>query len=165
MLRLVAVLSLLLVQASAPTDLITIDGAKTPEMIPQWAVWTSAFHIITASRRAGSNALQDVLGLTDPEAARLFREAEAQYARDSACGRRVERLRPLVGKEKDSAINGRTEAIQIECRWDTLRARDRLLEALRPEAQVRLSRWVEDHKAGMQVTIRKAELAHYQRPQ
>jgi hypothetical protein len=99
------------------------------------------------------------------ERALILAEAQASLQRDKACQQRVEKLLPLVGKEKNSVINAKQQEIQLDCRWETLHARDRLLERLRPEGQTALIAFVEDTKGGARVTIPKRELAHYLQPQ
>jgi hypothetical protein len=66
---------------------------------------------------------------------------------------------------KASVINARQAEIQLDCRWQTLQTRDRLLQDLRPEGQAALIAFVESLKAGTQVTVPRRELAHFQKPQ
>lgn len=145
------------------SDYVHIDGSRNPEMIPQWAVWAFAFRVIAG----GSQAIPTVVlqHLSEEEASEVLKEALADQKSDGDCQQRVLRLRPLLLSERAQAINERTRAIQLDCRWRTLHARDRLLARLGPEGRIALLRWVESAKSGMQVSVPKRELAHYQQPQ
>jgi hypothetical protein len=146
-----------------PSEYVQIDGSRNPEMIPQWAVWAFAFRVIAG----GSRAIPTVVlqHLSEEEAADVLKEAVADRKWDADCQQRVLRLRPLLLSERAQAINERTRAIQLDCRWRTLHARDRLLARLGPEGRIALVRWVESAKSGMQVSVPRRELAHYQQPQ
>jgi hypothetical protein len=146
-----------------PSEYVHIDGSRNPEMIPQWATWAFAFRVIAGGSRLIPTV---VLGhLSEAEAAEVVKEATADQKRDAECQERVLRLRPLLLTERAAVINEKTREIQLECRWRTLRARDRLLARLRPEGQIALIQWVESTKSGMEVSVPKRELAHYQQPQ
>jgi hypothetical protein len=144
---------------------VEIDGSKNPQDIPEWVAWETGFSMLALAHSKGSLAVPASLGLSGGEADLVFREAAAQLTRDSACQKRVERLRPLLGREKIDVINEKTKTIQLDCRWKTLEARDRLLAALSPEGQTSLLKWVSDRKSGIHVRVPKAELDHYRRPQ
>ena len=146
-----------------PSEYVHIDGSRNPEMIPQWATWAFAFRVIAG----GSRAIPTIVlqHMNDEEAAEVLRAAVEDRTSDADCQERVLRLRPLLLTEKAHAINDKTRAIQLDCRGRTLRARDRLLARLRPEAQIALLQWVESTKSGMQVSVPRRELAHYQQPE
>lgn len=146
-----------------PSEYVHIDGSRNPEMIPQWAAWAFAFRVIAG----GSRSIPTVVlrHLSGEEAAEVLKEAAADQKTDAECQERVLRLRPLLLTERARVINGKTRAIQLDCRWRTLQARDRLLARLRPEGQIALTQWVESTKSGMQVSVPARELAHYQQPQ
>jgi hypothetical protein len=147
----------------ASSEIIEIDGAKNPELIPQWAAWEFAFRVIAGGPRALPSTVHHLV--SKEEAAFVIREAVESQKRDAACQERMLKLRPLVGTEKAAEINRRHAEIQIDCRWQTLHARDRVLERLNPEGRSALNAFVESTKAGTRVTIAKRELAHYQQPQ
>jgi hypothetical protein len=143
-------------------DLVHIDGSKNPEMIPQWNAWESAFGIVALV----SDIPTDVaVHLTKEEQAALV--AAAKEARDNrrATERRVLELVPLLQTQEAKSINDKTQEITLEYRQQTLRLRDRVLAALGPEGQAALNQWVESTKSGMRISIPKAELEFYRRPQ
>jgi hypothetical protein len=147
----------------ASSEMIEIDGARNPELIPQWAAWEFAFRVLAGGSRALPPTVHHVV--SKEEAALVVGEAVESQKRDAACQERMLKLRPLLLTAKAAEINRRQADIQIGCRWQTLHARDRLLERLNPEARIALSAFVESTKAGTRVTIAKRELAHYQQPQ
>jgi len=150
--------------SGAPRDeVVEIDGSRNPELIPQWAAWEFVFRVMGGGPRELPTTVYEVVSME--ERALILAEAQAGLQRDKACQQRVEQLMPLVGKEKNSVINAKQQEIQLHCRWETLHARDRLLERLRPEGQTALIGFVEDMKGGTRVTVPKRELAHYLQPQ
>jgi hypothetical protein len=149
----------------APSEYVHIDGSRNPEMIPEWSTWEFAFRTIAGgSKLIPTQVLQFLSGR---EAELLLEEALASQERDAACQARILRLKPLLTRETAKKIDERTREIQIECRWQTLHARDRLLAALEdnPEGQMALIQWVESTKSVTRVSVPKAELAHYRQPQ
>lgn len=150
-------------QTPPPDEIVTIDGAKNPELIPQWSVWEMAFRVMAGGPRQLPSSVYHVV--SKEEGARIMAAADADQRRDAACRERIAKLRPLLLTTKPSVINARQMEIQIDCRWQTLRTRDRLLEELRPEGQAALVAFVESLKSGTQVTVPRRELAHFLRPQ
>jgi hypothetical protein len=146
-------------------EYVDIDGGRNPELIPAWLVWETSFRTLAIARRDGSVEIPATIGLSDADLDAVMAEAEKQSTRDDECAARVERLNPMVGREKAEIINEKTEAIQLECRAATLQARDRLFRVLTPEDGTLLVGWVNERKRGIQVRIRRAELAHFRRPE
>ncbi len=75
------------------------------------------------------------------------------------------KLVPTLKTEEARLINERTQAINLDCRWQTLRLRDRVLADLSPVGQAALTRYVEFTKAGIRVYVPKNELSFYRQPQ
>lgn len=148
---------------SPPAEVMEIDGSKNPELIPQWSAWEFAFRVMGGGPKELPTHVYRVV--SSEERALILAEAQASLQRDKACQARVEKLAPLIGREKQSVINAKQREIQLDCRWETIHARDGLLERLRPEGQTELIRFVEDMKGGTKVRISKRELAHYLQPQ
>jgi hypothetical protein len=145
----------------APSEWVHIDGAKNPELIPEWSVWKHAFMVFGVA----SELPTDVMKHLSKEEAAAVRAAAAQHRKDtSACEQRGLKLRPMLETEAVDAVNRKTEELNLECRWQTLRLRDRLLEALRSDGQVALRQWVEAAKADIRVSVPKKELDFYLKP-
>jgi len=142
---------------------VEVDGSKNPQDVPEWLAWETAFRMLALARSKGSVAIPASLGLASSEAELVFKEADGQVARDTACQKRVEKLKSL-GIDKVKEINAQTKTIQLDCRWVTLRARDRLLDSLSPEGQTALTTWVNNAKAGIRIRVPKAEWEQYRLP-
>jgi hypothetical protein len=144
-----------------PSEWMHIDGSKNPEMIPEWSVWQLAFNNIFVVGKLPTAVSRHV---TKEEAAAILEAAREQKKNRMDCEERGLKLRPLLGTETIAEINRRTEELNLECRWQTLRLRDRVLESLGPDAQAALRDWVESSKATIQVSVPKAELDFYLKP-
>jgi hypothetical protein len=82
-----------------------------------------------------------------------------------ACQQRVLKLVPTLQTDEAKFINERTQAINLEFRWQVLGLRDRVLAALPPPGQTAMTKYVESLKEGMRVFVPKNELAFYRQPQ
>ena len=145
------------------SEMVLIDGAKNPEMIPQWHIWGFAFRVIAGGPKAIPSVV--LIHLTKDEADLLHREAGNDQKTDEACQERVMRLVPLLSTPEAKSVNEKTRQINLDCRWQTLRARDRVLEGMTAEAQTALTNWVESNKTGMRVSVPKSELDFFRQPQ
>jgi hypothetical protein len=162
-----------------PKDMIQITGAKEPWRIPQWRAWGGAFSLI--ARQAQKLLPTDVdMYVTHEEAALIRSEAQLSLKNDEACEQKILRLRgQLVEaltscgqqskcfREKARALTAERKETEIACRWQTLYARDRVLEALKenPVGQNALIQWVEARKAGITIGMHKSEEAHFKLPE
>ena len=144
------------------SERIQIDGSKNPEMIPQWDAWQATFEIIARV----ANLPTDLVEHLSKDEMELLRAAAKENAEDQvACQQRVLKLAPMLKTAEARHINERTQEINLECRWQTLRLRDRLLGSLGALGQAAVSRYVEANKAGIRVYVPRNELAFYRRPQ
>ena len=145
-----------------PSERLEIDGRKNPEMIPQWDVWHAAFEILSRARDLPTEVLKAV----SPDEASTIREAARENAKNFlALQERVLQLFPTLQTDEAKFITERTQALNLEFRWQVLGLRDRVLAGLSPSGQAAFSGYVESLKAGMRVFVPKKELAHYLRPQ
>jgi hypothetical protein len=123
-----------------PPEYFKIDGAKTPELIPQYALWQMAFQNL---RVLPPEALHTQLRLTKAEDALLYAEAKGQAERDAACEKRQERmLATTPPKDQNRAWREMT----LACRQADLDAADALLEKLSPETRARVIQWIESKR-------------------
>jgi hypothetical protein len=144
------------------SERLEIDGRKNPEMIPQWDAWQAMFEIIAKVSDLPTDVLEH---LSKDEAALVLAAARENGQNFLACQQRVLKLMPTLQTEEAIHINTRTRAINLDCRWQTLRLRDRVLSALAPLGQAALSQYVEATKAGIRVFVPRNELAFYRQPQ
>ena len=142
---------------------VLIDGAKNPELIPEWSAWEDVFSTIGGGLKVLPTTVHTVV--TEEEARLIFREAEASLKRTADCNTRILALKPLVPREGIPKIIARTKEIRLDCRWGNLHARDRLLAALNPKARAALSDFAALMKAGTKFTVAKSEVAFLRLPQ
>ncbi len=146
------------------TSYVEIDGSKHPEQVPEWVTWQTAFSTLSLAERSESKAIPESLEMSDADKQLVFAAARQQAARDGACQKKVDALKPLLGKAEASVINQRTHEIQLECRQRTLDAADSLMKALSPEGRTSMAAWLQTIKAGIHVRVPKDELDHFHRP-
>ena len=149
---------------------ITIDGAKNPEMVPQWAAWRFAFTQI----REAKDIPSDVIGLISKvEAGLILKDADADEVFYKDGEARALKLQRQLFAETDRAkqmalapvLQAKADEIEMEYRRQTLDLRDHLLRTLRPEGRAALMAFVEAGKAGHRVTLLTSRLAAYRRPE
>jgi hypothetical protein len=144
------------------SERLEIDGRKNPELIPQWDVWHAAFEIMSRA----PDLPTEVLKTLSTEEAASIRDAARENARNfQVAQERVLRLFPTLQTDEAKLVTERTQAINLEFRWQVLGLRDRVLAGLNPSGRVALSGYVESLKAGMRVFVAKKELAYYRQPQ
>jgi hypothetical protein len=143
-------------------DRIEIDGRKNPEMIPQWDVWHAAFELMAKL----SDLPTELYRAFTKEEVAMVLDAGRENARNFlASQERILKLVPSLQTEDARLITEKTQAINMEFRWQVLRLRDRVLADLSVTARAAMGRYVESLKEGMRVIVPKKELAFYRQPQ
>jgi hypothetical protein len=154
------------------SEWVHIDGRKNPELIPQWNIWRTAFRRIAdgpvasdKGRRLIPLPLQEVF--SEKEALLLLKEGDAEYQRFNDCARQVDKLREQLtsGQATGEAIRTRNDEIEMDCRWQTLHARDRVLAALTDASRLALGKWVESLKAGKTISVPRKDFDRFRLPQ
>ena len=147
----------------ASSEIIQIDGSKNPELIPQWSAWGYAFRVFAGGpRMLPSSVLAHV---TEAEQALIIREADAVQGSDVTCMARHRKILADRGNKKLEDVDKEVRELSLDCRWETLRARDRVLAGLTPDAQAALTAFVESTKAGTSLSIPKKDLARFREPE
>jgi hypothetical protein len=142
---------------------VFIDGAKNPELIPEWSAWEDVFSTIAGGRKLlPSNVLQRV---SKEETDLILRESEASVKRTAECNARILALKPLLAKERVATQIQRSKEVRLECRWENLHARDRVMSALNPDARAAMGDFVDVIKAGTTFTVAKSEVPFLRLPQ
>jgi hypothetical protein len=162
-----AVRALAAAQQPAPppaTEMVQIDGGKNPELIPQWSAWGYAFRVFAGGpRQLPTSVLQHV---SKSEASFVLAQADLVQRIDADC---QTRLQKIVSRRSTTAtleaLEREVRALSLECRIQTLEARDRVLAAINPDAQGALASFVESTKAGTSVTVPKSQLARFREPE
>jgi hypothetical protein len=143
--------------------MLHIDGRKNPELIPQWNAWGYAFRVFAGGpRQLPTTVLERV---SKAEESFVMAQADLVQRVDAGCQERLGRLAARRQIEKPDALARQVRALTLECREATLQARDRVLAALNPDAQLALIEFVESTKAGTSITIARSELARFREPE
>lgn len=145
---------------------IEISGEKTPEQLPEYLVWKIGLRALAAIKKQNIGPALEELGLSDADGELVFAEGRAQQDRDKACFERQERLTAMLraAGAKQERIAADTRAIAIECRWATLDAKERMLAALSPDAQMAVVTWVLNQRRQINVSVHRADLEFFRQP-
>lgn len=153
--------------SSADDPIITIDGTKNPEMIPQWIVWRSAFGYLAKDDREQLPTVV-VRAITHEQARALMQDAKAATTFATECANRVYQREMALWKEKPDldieAVNAKMTEGHIACRRHTLEVRDKVLADLSPTGAAALSGFVESLKNGWTAQMKKSYLKNYLLP-
>jgi hypothetical protein len=144
-------------------EIVHVDGAKSPELIPQWSVWGYVFRVISGGPRQLPTSVFLVVSKT--EEALVIKEADAVQKIDAGCQVRAAKAAALLGTETMASVDAKVREISVECRWETLRARDRVLAAINPEAAAALVAFAESTKAGTSISLPRKDLARFLEPE
>lgn len=147
----------------AEAEMMRIDGSRNPELIPQWNAWGYAFRIFAGGpRQLPSSVLEHV---SHAEESLIIAAADEVQRSEARCQERLARIAGRAGVDKPDVLDREVRALSLECRTATLHARDRILSAINPSAQVALTAFVESTKAGTTLTIPKSQLARFREPE
>lgn len=154
--------------AAPPPDdpVITIDGAKNPEKIPEWAAWQEAIRFMAQPAEPEIPIPTGIWVATSPEErAWIRRESLNLLARDRELLAAVIKLGEGVNSDNFSARSEKVDAIEMDRRRAALETRDRLLSLLPGEAQVALRAFIEHTRKGFKVQIQKSKIAQFMLPE
>lgn len=173
----VALLALLSTgQAPAPdpafSDILVIDGKKNPAQLPEWLVWEQAFiQIAMLKDKDTSITLTLKQGLSADEFDRLEQEALQQDRRLEKAVKEAEPLQEQFTKRDPndlkvmSWLNDQMQDLNVRYRHTTLDARDRVMQALRPESQQILYDWLGEIRASIVARVSKRDLERWRAPE
>jgi hypothetical protein len=144
-------------------EMLQVDGSKNPELIPQWNVWGYVFRVIAGGPRQLPASVYHLV--SKDEEALVMKEADGVQKIDAGCQTRAAKAVTLLGAETVAAVDARIRTISVECRRETLHARDRVLSALNPAAAAALAAFAESTKAGTSISVPKKDLARFLEPE
>jgi hypothetical protein len=154
--------------AASRDEMITIDGTRNPELVPQWNVWAAGFRYMA---KDDVEQLPTVVlrAVTPEQRVAVMKEANAAASFDRECGMRAADVgRRLLAEKPDVGVdlaNARVLEASMSCRRHTLEVRDKLLVDLGPAGAAALTGWVESLKNGWTTTLRKSQLKAYLLPE
>lgn len=144
-------------------EVIQIDGALRPDLVPEWSAWGYVFRIVAGGPR---ELPSDVHVVASPEEkALVLREADALQKAEAACQARLAKIFSARGSDSLEAVDARMHEVTLECRRETLRARDRVLAGLNPRAAAALTAFADSTRAGTSITLPKKKLARFLEPE
>jgi hypothetical protein len=124
--------------ATAPNAVVTVDGAKTPELVPDWILWRELFRVAALLSEKSPDSGQSVwinrlhLSQTQMQAliahGRSFKDEEAQMFLEAKA------IATTGNGVISEAARGRLRQLQADNEWQALNYRDRLAEAIGDDA-------------------------------
>src|SRR4051812_12253488 len=81
----------------SPLEIVHVDGAKSPELIPQWSVWGFVFRVLSGGPRQLPTSV--FVLVSKAEEALVIKEADAVQRIDAACQVRASKAVALHGTE------------------------------------------------------------------
>jgi hypothetical protein len=152
--------------SASDSDIITIDGAKNPEMIPNWAAWLEAFRFMAAPAAPIEPIPTVVYLATSREQRALIRkESLLVMAQEREIGQRALKLQEGLTADNLSERSYQADALEMKRRRAALEARDRLLSALPVDGQIALREFAEQARKGYKATVVKSKLAQFLSPE
>jgi hypothetical protein len=151
---------------ASASDVLTIDGAKNPEMVPNWAAWLEAFRFMAAPAAPIEPIPTTIYLATSKEQRALIRkESLLVMAQEREFGQRALKLQDGLTAENMSDRSDQADALEMKRRRAALDARDRLLAALPLEGQIALREFAEHVRKGYKATVVKSKLAQFLAPE
>ena len=147
-------------------DIITIDGAKNPELIPNWAAWLEAFRFMAAPAAPVEPIPTTIYLATSREQRALIRkEAMFVIAQERELGQRALKLQDGLTAENVPERSDQADVLELKRRQAALDARDRLLAKLPVEGQIAVREFAEHVRKGYKATMVKSKLAQFLLPE
>jgi hypothetical protein len=152
--------------SASDSDIVTIDGAKNPEMIPNWAAWLEAFRFMAAPA-APIEPIPTVVYLATSKEQRALIRKESLFvmAQEREIGQRALKLQDGLTADNLSDRSDQADALEMKRRRAALDARDRLLAALPVDGQIALREFAEQARKGYKATMLKSKLAQFLLPE
>lgn len=155
------------ISPSSATDdpRITIDGAKNPELIPDWAAWLEAFRFMALPAKPHVPIPTEVhLATTEQQRALIRKEALELIALETDLGNRGVKLQEGLNADNLAERTGKADALEMQRRQAALDARDRLCAVLPPDAQRALTAFAEHARRSQKVSVPKSKVEWYRLP-
>lgn len=151
-------------QSEDKTEFVQIDGAKTPEQIPEYLTWSSGFEVIgyLTEKKITHGPMTFLQQLSPSDRDVLFAEVSRHKERLEKCQARgaqlVETINDLEKLEQEMKAN------TLECRIKLLDAKDLMLTRMSPEGVAVLTNWMLEERRKIKSLILKSDLEFYRLP-
>lgn len=144
---------------------ITIDGAKNPELIPDWAAWLEAFRFMAQPAKPHVPIPTELhLVTTEQQRALIRKEALKVIELENDLGNRGAKLQEGLDADNLSERNGKADELEMQRRQGALDARDRVFAVLPADAQLALSAFAEHARRSQKVSLPKSKVEWYRLP-
>ena len=153
-------------QRKLPDGYIEIDGAKTPEQIPEHVMWSTGFEtiaLLTAKGMTDAGPLAD-LTLSPGDRELLLAEVARYKQRREACHSRGARIAEALEGRAIEKIDAAMKANTLECRIALLESTDRLLLEMSADGSAILTNWMLAERRKVRSLMPKSELEFYRLP-
>jgi len=152
-------------QPTVSSDVVVIDGSKTPEQIPDYLLWEMGFRELSELKSRNMDIALATLVLSQRDHDFVFAAADAQRARDGACSAEQRNARAALGPDaKPAALDRALKEVVLRCRWRNLDARDELFSSLTDEGRAALTAWSENVRRTIKSYLSKSDLDFYRQP-
>jgi hypothetical protein len=153
-------------QQKIPDGYIEIDGAKTPELIPEHVMWSTGFDTIAFLTAKGITQEGPLAALVLAQRDRelLLAEVARYKERREACHTRGARIAAAMDGQAVEKIEAAMRANTLACRTTMLESKDRLLLDMSPEGGVSLTTWMLNERRKLRSVMPKTELEFYRLP-
>ncbi len=146
------------------SERVVLDGAKNPELFPEWYVWEMVFKKVARGAAHPKTPLHQELGISERELILLEQERGLfeNYEKDLEQKlRNTSAALKAKGTSEDEVRNA-THEHNMEYRFKILDARDRVIRALSAESNTALRAWINRELIGTKVylTGRAAKVFH-----
>jgi hypothetical protein len=142
-----------------PTPMITIDGSKEPEKIPEWILWLEIFRVATLldekSPKAGEDVWKNRVKLSDKEMKQVIARGHLFRDEEDAMDKEAQDLLKAAGKTVDAGTQDKLDKLQAKKEKSLLDHRDLLRDDLGKESFDKLNAFARKEIA---TTIRVGEL-------
>ena len=152
--------------AKQDDEVITIEGAKNPELIPQWLAWQEAFRIMGMPYQLEVPIPTTIWHVTTASERDFLRKESVQsLEREDEVGAQVVKIREALTPDTLARDQERVKQLEYRRKQAILDTRERVLARLTPEGQAALRAFVEEVKKGTKISIQKSLLAEYSKPE
>lgn len=153
--------------APKAADSLVLDGAKNPELFPEWYVWELVFQRIARGAFHSKEPIHAQLGINAREFVLIEQETALFENYEKALETKLRDTRSALkakGKSEDE-IRDATHEHNMEYRYKVLEARDRVVRGLSTESNQRIREWINRQLAGTKVHLsgRAAKVFHLPR--
>lgn len=152
------------VASAVPGGMVEIDGAKTPDALPDYVVWTQGLSAFSIIKRDNIVTAMQETRLSDADLALALAEGERQDKRDTECADRTRPIAESMRGQKVEKIEAAVRPEVLKCRWAVLDAADRLLASMSPDGRIALTAWIMDRRKGIKVYVPKSDLEFFKQP-